>query len=54
MLCFRNLAMTTGPRTYYLIGDLVRLERALVQFALQKLRQKVYQMTYCVRKVIIV
>nr|KAG5712361.1 hypothetical protein BaRGS_023940 [Batillaria attramentaria] len=34
------LAMATGPRTYYFLGDLARLEQALVNFTVHYLRQK--------------
>lgn len=39
-----NVALTTGPRTYYFLGECARLEQALVQFTLEKLKQKGFQL----------
>jgi seryl-tRNA synthetase len=33
----RNLPLTTGTSTYYLLGDLAQLEQALVQYTIQHL-----------------
>ena len=41
-VCFcSNVALATGPRTYYFLGDLAHLEQALIRFTLAKLKQKV-------------
>lgn len=37
LLRTENLTLTTGPSTYYFLGDLARLEQALVQYTLQHL-----------------
>ncbi|KAL8610918.1 hypothetical protein ACOMHN_042536 [Nucella lapillus] len=44
MLRTDNLSATTGPRTYYFLGQLALLEQALVRFTLSTLKQKGFQL----------
>ncbi|XP_076464341.1 serine--tRNA ligase-like [Babylonia areolata] len=44
MLRTDNLSLTTGPRTYYFLGQLALLEQALVRFTLSKLKEKGFQL----------
>ena len=39
--CYRNVGLSSGPRTYYLKHEFALLEQALVRYTLSKLISKV-------------